>query len=101
MSCILLDIELADKNVIKELGVFLWQSSRTLISSSNEAQTHKTSVLVRIKFARNGVEHWTFGLQGEYFAKRNRKKQHSWVILLDEKVKKIGRSRLSQSSRSR
>ena len=40
MSCFVLDIELADKNVIRELGVFIdgkVQSTGILISSSEES----------------------------------------------------------------
>ena len=107
MSCVLPDIELADKNVIKELGVFLMGVLRDTHNGLQKVQTHKASSLVNEKFACNCVEQSTFGLQwasyilprdvnGEYFAEGTEKskilanlmdKDKLWIIMAVPKFK--------------
>ena len=62
MSCIVVDNELAEKNVFNELGTFCGQISRILISSSKRVPTDKASVLVHKNFAHNCVEKRKLGL---------------------------------------
>ena len=66
MSCIVLDFELTDINVIQEWGVFLMTISGILILSFKKVRTHKASILVYKKLACNCVEQWMFGLQWAY-----------------------------------
>ena len=63
MSCILLDIELAGENVIKESGVFIDGRFQgySLFPPKNYKPQNK--LLGHMKFASNCVEQWTFGLQ--------------------------------------
>ena len=79
MSCIVVDIELADKNVVNEFGNFLWAKFKDTHFVLQNVPTHKASVLVQKKFAQNCVEKRKLGLQrgstilpravkGEYFA---------------------------------
>ena len=64
MACIVLDMELADKNVKKELGVFNEGKVQGFsFRPPKKVLTHETIVLVHKRTARNCVEQWTFGLQ--------------------------------------
>ena len=91
MSCIALDIELAYKNVIKELDVFIDGNvqGHSFRPPKKYKPTNQAIVLVNKNFARNCVKQWMFGLQwackhssysceGWKLCKRDRKMQDSW-----------------------
>ena len=63
MSCNVLHFELTDGNVFKDLGFFIDGKLQGYSFVLQKIQTHKTSVLVHKKLARNCLEQWTFGLQ--------------------------------------
>ena len=89
MSCIVVDIELADRNFKLRVGNFLgWENSGTPILSSRIVQTHNTNLLVYKKFARNFVEQWMVGLQwvSHNFSKRCK----SWTLCKKQKQESLG-----------
>ena len=66
MFCIVLDIELADREPIKALAVFIdgkFQNFRDINIVLQIKKAHKASVLLYKKFARACVEQWMFGMQ--------------------------------------
>ena len=63
-SCNVLDIELADINVIEDLGVFIHGNVQGLsFCFPKNYKPTKQAVCCTKNLARNCVEHWTFGLQ--------------------------------------
>ena len=63
MFSIVLDIELADENVIKELGVFLmakFKDTRFVLQRITNPQNKRFGAK---KLGQNCVEQWKFGLQ--------------------------------------
>ena len=63
MPGFVMNIELAEKNVMKELGVSLKGMFRDILLVLQKVQTTKTNFLVYKKFACNCVEQWKFGKQ--------------------------------------
>ena len=115
MSCIGLDIGFAYRNSIKEMGVFLlglfrethfaFQGSTNWKSEQVDVQQICTLCVEFCVEQRTFDSHWAFNnfpsdVLGEIFAKRTEKKQDSWQFK-GWRGGKLGRSRLSQNSRSR
>ena len=81
MSCIAIDIELADVNVFMEVEDFWWECSGIILSFSKKVQSYETSASSYDIFAWKFVEQGFFGLKwasrtfsrdvkGNYFAKK-------------------------------
>ena len=61
MSCIVLNYEFADENVIKYFGVFLMGMFKDFHFVLKKLQTHKADSLRYRKLASNCVEQWVLG----------------------------------------
>ena len=83
ISCIVLVTELADKNIIQKLGVFLMEKFRDSNSSSKKVQGHQASVLVYKNFRgivwysgrldySEGADVLFWAVKTDYFAKGTR-----------------------------